>query len=246
VVAGQLSAALALLDIDPIGSAPGLIPTMTDVIAFGREGRPWNMVAPATEYLRTMTASLTALATELIIPTADLVWRLFHLAVFGTVLVALRRLGGELTSLRPLSGSNTGPAYVIKLNKGYQWDLWFEAAGAWTYYGATSIYAESVRALRSAPRALSPDILLIRPKDKALVIECKYSANPDVVGRSGVLQALGYTMELREGLCDYVNALVVAPTGVANKLTRVEHSLGVVGIGSPEDIEGTLRSFLLV
>jgi hypothetical protein len=243
-IQGQLSAALDLLNSEPLIGAPALMPTRTDVLAFSREGRPWNLVSPVTEYLRTVSASLPTLARELIMPSPELAWRLFHLAVLGTVLVSATRLGAKLLSLRPLSGATNGPTYQLTDLKGDTWDLWFEGAGAWAYYKAHSIYTDAVRGLRDAPRPLSPDILLIRPGGRALLIECKYSANPDVVGRSGVLQALGYSLELRESLSTDVVAVVVGPSSVVKSSTSVRHNLGTVGVAPPEALSEILRHLL--
>ena len=92
-----------------------------------------------------LAEDLLTFARQHLLPDDDIRWRLFHLGVLGKLLKVLRSRGASITSLRPLSGAaSSGPAYLVELD-GRCWDLWFEAAAIWDYYGQPSPYQALVR-----------------------------------------------------------------------------------------------------
>ena len=132
----QLDAAAALLGEEPLRSALAVEPAKNDIAALRHEGRPWTALAQLATRLRSLNhASLRELSSIALMPDEQLRWRLFHLAILGELLAVLRDLGATIRWLRPLSSSSAGgPTYEIIVN-GESWDLWFEAGGAWRYYG---------------------------------------------------------------------------------------------------------------
>ena len=245
----QLAVALGLLQQEPLRSSSGVMPSRSDVECLRAEGRPWNAVAPVADALQhPQRGSLAGLARRLIMPSEDLRWRLFHLGVFGEMLLALGRCGCTCRSLRPLSGSSTGPAYRVQDKIGRMWDLWFEAAGAWGHYRRESPYVRAAAGLLGGNRALGADILLIRPNRAALIVECKYSADPGVVGRDGYEQALAYAVEITTELAKHATSVVVGPEGVVLvrliEDTFVQTTVGKVGI-IPSSILGEVVSIVL-
>jgi hypothetical protein len=102
-VVRQIDAAIALLQVEPILSASALEPRTPELLAIRREGAPWGAVANIAEDLRVLDGSRDLLVARLLIPDDGIRWRLFHLAVLGTVLVGLRDAGCAIFSLHPLS-----------------------------------------------------------------------------------------------------------------------------------------------
>jgi hypothetical protein len=47
---------------------------------------------------------------------------------------------GPFRVLHQVGAGTLGPAYNVRTISGEQWDLWFEAGGVWTFYGAASPY----------------------------------------------------------------------------------------------------------
>ena len=245
----ELNAAFALLELGILDDVEPVQPTMSEVGGIGRSGAPWNVVAPVSaEYLR-FAASLAALAGALLRPDdEEFGWRLFHLGVFGQLLVALKSLGAELVSRAPLSGGAAGPAYEVRTPLGETWDLWFEAAGAWGFYGSRSPYVEASSGIVGSPRALGADVLLIRPHHRALLLECKYSGSSTAVGRDGYHQASSYALEVRSRLANEVQAYAVGPTGVVASSSATEAFVELanirVGVTPPELLADALGAFL--
>jgi hypothetical protein len=103
--------------------------------------------------------------------------------VGGEVLrLAVQSTGASIDSTSPLSFV-TGREQFHVTYAGRVWHLWMEAGGSWQRYGASSLYRSLTTALRAQTRPLAPDLMLILPGEAAFVLECKYSANPDYVGR---------------------------------------------------------------
>lgn len=209
----QLDTAMTLLRTEPMVSAGGTLPGRPEIMALRSEGAPWGAVADVADELRAVESSVNELAWRLLIPDDAIRWRLFHLAVLGILLASLRDLDCSVKSLRPLGWSN-GPAYKVTDSLGRSWDLWFEASGVWSYEKVPAPYTEATRGIQGAGRSLGADLLLLRPGDDALIIECKYSTNPEVVGRYGYYQATTYATEVRSRLARNVTSAVVGPEGV--------------------------------
>lgn len=87
--AGELMAHIAVQ-----GDADAPPPSNNDVAALKHEGKPWTAVAELAVRLRALNAqALASLASIAVMLDGELRWRLFHLAVLGEVLAALRELG---------------------------------------------------------------------------------------------------------------------------------------------------------
>jgi Holliday junction resolvase len=241
----QIATALSLLNTTPVLDATAEIPSRSDVAAFRAEGKPWNVVVQVTERLRYLSgANLLELAEELIMPDKELQDRVFHLGVLGEILIALRHKGYNVRSIRPLSGGRLGPAYEFMSGVGEKWDLWFEAAGAWSYYKQKSPYGEAAKGVEGAGRALGSDILLIQSPKRALIIECKFSANPTYVARNGYEQVLAYAAEMKGKLATDVQGVVVGPQSVVATVGVAETVVGRVSIIPPSAIRSLAIEFI--
>ncbi|WP_242334576.1 hypothetical protein [Anaeromyxobacter sp. SG66] len=232
----QLEIAEVLLEQDPLRSASPIRPRRPDIVALRHEGRPWHLVAPVADELRAVEESPVEFATRLIAPDEELRWRLFHLAVLGSVLVSLKACGSEVTWLRPLSGGSSGPAYSVLAKDGRVWDLWFEAGGMWSSYGAPSPYAAAAAGVPGAGGPLGADVALVRPGEDAVLFECKYSWSPQVVARAGYEQALAYLAEAKTGLVKRARAVVVGPEGVVEHPSTTNTFAGTITIARPNDL----------
>jgi hypothetical protein len=72
----------------------------------------------------------------------------------------------------------------------------------------------------------------ILPGEAAFVIECKYSANADYVGRTGLAQTLLYMTDVGASMAARVEGVVVAPEGIAGDITSESTPAGRLGIAS--------------
>jgi hypothetical protein len=164
----------------------------------------------------------------------------FHLAVLGTLLTAMRARGAKVLSIRPLARTTSGPAYRITAH-GSSWDLWFEAGAAWSHYSRQSPYLNATSVLKGRARPLSPDILLLRLDHAALILECKYSANPDYVGGRGITQVLAYAVENVTALAPHVVSRVIAPReALKSPGAGVPTSVGTVAVTDAERFAAVL------
>lgn len=241
----RLRVALCLLDEEPLASASAAAPTPTDLNAMRGAGLPWRTVVPVARELRGLTgAGLLELAERIVAPDPDLAWRLFHLAVLGELLHALRTSGADVTSRRPLGDSLGGPAYRVLDADDREWDLWFEAAGVWKRYGLDSPYVAAAAGVQGAGQPIGTDLMLVRPGDRALLLECKYSWNPAVVARGGYEQLLAYATEAHEFAPGNVSAVVVGPAGVVARVGYADTLAGPVGIVPPESIPAVVENAL--
>ena len=241
----QMAAARQLLNVEPITSATSIAPQKPELLAIRREGAPWGAVASVMKSLRDLEVSLDLLVNELILPDEEIRWRLFHLAVLGQVLIALRQCGCSIKSRRPIGGPSSGPTYTATDEAGECWDLWFEASGLWSYSGVSSPYAEATKHVGILKRGLGADLLLIRPPKDALILECKYSANEDIVGRDGYLQATAYATEIRTRLAEKVIAITIGPEGVVRGVSFTNSLVGQIGSAPPSQIEKIVGAFLI-
>lgn len=240
----QLDTAAELLTHEPLASAQGVMPGHPELMALRREGKPWGVVAGVAEEFRAIESSLIDLAWRLILPDDEIRWRLFHLAVLGVLLVGLRSAGCTVVSRRPLGGMTAGPNYTVTDALGLSWDLWFEAAGLWNYEDETSPYGEAASGVPGAGRALGADILLIQPGKRALIVECKYSQNPETVARNGYLQAVTYATEILSRLGGTVVSVVVGPSNVVATPAFTTTCVGRIGILPPDSLLSELARFL--
>ncbi|MCV7032215.1 hypothetical protein [Mycobacterium sherrisii] len=210
------------------------IPGRDELAAVRGMGWPWNVVADTATVLASIHRrdGVSQLARRLLRPDGfpD---RLFQLAVVGAVIAAAESAGGKVTSTRPIGHMSEGPSYEIRDTRGGTWDLWCEAERCWQRYQAHDHHrqlAESLTRLsgdKFAARHLRPDILLTRPFDRALIIECKFpaeSADPGYVA-SGMSQAYFYAMQLSTRFAR-TEAVVVGPS----ELVPVRSSTQVGGL----------------
>lgn len=211
----RAKAALTLLDVEPLSDVTPASPTPPDLAAVAAEGHPWRLLVPVARALQAAgdPEELARLAREVVGPSPELTGRLFHLAVLGEVLHGLRTAGAHVVSRHPLGDSSRGPAYLVTDHEDREWDLWFEAAGAWGYYDVEELYPKVAHGVPGAGGALGTDLMLIRPGESALLLECKHSFRPAVVARGGYLQALAYAVEALD-LAPAVTSVVVGPEGV--------------------------------
>ena len=238
-VGRQLETARAVLHTPPVSQAEPVRPGRPELAAVRSAGRPWAALARVAEHLAIEDTRLDELARRLLLPDDDLRWRLFHLGCLGTILTALREKDCAIHSRRPL-GIGTGPAYTVTTPHDGEWDLWFEAGGLWKYYGITSPYVEATKGLPGAGQPLGADIAFIRRHHDALVIECKYSADPTYIARDGYHQAVTYLTEIRTKLTPHASAIVVGPEGVVNASATTTTASGNVSMVPPRGLPGLL------
>ncbi|MDD7919683.1 hypothetical protein [Actinomycetospora callitridis] len=213
----QVQAAVDLLSEGDLGRLVALAPTTDRIQALRELGTPWTQLATLAQELERffVTCSLVEFAREAIFPVSTLTWRLFHLAAFGEIVRSLRDAGAVATSVRPLSGSYTsGPSYAVVDDSGAHWDLWFESAGMWDYYGWTSPYNDLHMQAFSSPALMGADIALVGrpPTWKAILFECKWG-DRDYVSRDGFHQATTYAAELH-GIVEHIETVVVGRDSV--------------------------------
>jgi hypothetical protein len=240
----QLASALGLLELEPLSSASPAIPSRGDLVALRREGAPWGSVAGVAQVLVEAERSIDYLIYEVLMPDDEIRWRLFHLATLGVFLVALREAGCRITSLRPLSPKSGGPNYEVVSSRGEAYLLWFEASGVWSYFGKLSPFVEATSGIGRAHRSNGADLLLLMPDRRALILECKYSWNQDVVARDGYYQAMAYAAEARSRLADVVMAVAVGPESVVSESSFTSLSIGRVGTAPPSALTSLTDEFL--
>lgn len=249
IVLDQIEASREILALEPLESAVGIPPTRHDLALLSNEGWPLNSIVDIAGLLLDVEeSSLDELANRLLMPWAKP--RLFHLGVLGAVLIALRECGASVVSRRPLSAATIRPHYTVKDASARTWDLWFEAAGAWSYYGLRSPYVKTTVGLIGENRALGADIMLILRREElptiALILECKYSRNPQNIGRPGYHQAVCYAGEIRTEMCTDVTSVVVGPEGIVTSAAYTTLIVGKIGIVPPSAIHDAVKNVLAI
>lgn len=232
-VADRVAVASELLGSAPMAHAEPVVPTRADLAALRSSGRPWGSVAAVAALLRHLDHDPSGLATELLDPDPELADRLFHVAVLGLILLELRRSGCQLIGTALPGSADAKPVFAITTPAGVTWDLWFEAAGAWGHYGLIEPFPAAVLGIEGTGGPLGADVALIRPGE-AVLFECKFSANPTYVGRSGYEQLLAYMAEARSGIADSCVGVLVGPDELVAASGFVSTSVGdlhVVGAG---------------
>lgn len=243
-VTDQLGALAALLGVEPLLNATPMMPTRADLTALRREGAPWGSVATVAHEIVEAERSPDFLLHSLLMPDDEIRWRLFHLAVLGTILEALRGTGCRLVSKRPLSARSGDPNYEVTSPDGNTYLLWFEASGVWSHMGVLAPFVEATRAVDKARRSNGADLLLLLPDKRALIVECKYSWNGDFVARDGYYQAMAYASEIRSRLVTEVCALTVGPEGTVSGSEFTAVLVGSVGTASPSALPGVVQRFM--
>lgn len=229
---------------DPQLALDALYLLAADLVALRREGTPWGSVASVAQVLVEAERSVDYLIYQVLMPDDEIRWRLFHLAILGMLLTALREEGCQITSLRPLSPKSGGPNYEVVSSRGEPYLLWFEASGVWSYFGKPSPFIEATRGISRARRSNGADLLLLMPDSRALVLECKYSWNQDVVARNGYYQAMAYGAEVRSRLAEIVVAVAVGPESVVSASSFTNLNIGRVGTVPPSALTSLVDEFL--
>ncbi len=241
-VSGQLKAAQAVLVGLPATAAEDR-PDRAAQAAVRLAGRPWGLLAEVATVLVSEDHDLAEVARRLLLPDEAARGRLFHLACLGLALEAAKSAGCLVAGLRPL-GVGDGPAYRVTTPAGEAWDLWFEGAGMWTHYGSTSPYVRATSHMPGVSQPIGADLVLTRPGVHALVVECKYSADPGYITRNGYEQALAYQAEALTGLVDSARAVVVGPDDVIHAQGTSRTQLGPVHLLPAGDLPAAVRSTL--
>lgn len=176
---------------------------------------------------------------------------LFQLSVLGAIINACESTGSTVTSLRPLASMTKGPAYRVETETGEQWELWCEAASCWEHYGADDVYqrlASGLTALSGdsfSARHIRPDILLAKPGEHALILECKFpfeSLDPGYVAH-GLYQAFFYAQQLAPAF-ERVSAYSVGPTELVTDGDAKFLNGADIGLASSSGIETVVRRLL--
>jgi hypothetical protein len=228
-VAGQLEALSRIFDAGLLDRCAAE-PRPSELAAVRREGAVWRRLVEVAATIR--AASEPASAAELLWPVEELRPTLFQLGVLGELLCALRSAGASIVSTSPLSFV-TGREQFHVTHHGRVWHLWMEGGRSWQRYGSASRYRSLVTALRAQTRPLSPDLMLVLPGEAAFVIECKYSGNPDYVGRTGLAQTLLYMTDVGATMAAEVEGVVIAPDGVVGDATSASTPVGRLGLAAP-------------
>lgn len=241
----RLDAAYGVSIVEPVASVEPVAPSRLDLANLRSEGAPWNALAGTAKVLLELER-LQPFDVALRLIEAPEAWRLFHLGVFGELLVELRARGWTAKSLAPLSGRPSPRAayQCVEPITGDAWDLWFEAAGAWKQYGVQDPYLALSHAISGETAPLGTDIALIRHGERALLVECKHSDNHYVVARDGYRAASAYLAEARERIAPQVLAVSCGPSSVVKGLAWTENYAGRVGVCRPSDV-GALVDELL-
>jgi hypothetical protein len=228
-VSGQLDSLAAVFDVGLVSSGADE-PRPSELAAVEREGAVWRRLVEVACRIR--AASMPELAAELLLPVPELRPTLFQLGVLGELLLGLQSAGASIVSTSPLSFVTGREQFHVSYG-GWVWHLWMEAGRSWQRYGASSLYRSLTTALRAQTRPLAPDLMLILPGEAAFVIECKYSANADYVGRTGLAQTLLYMTDVGASMASTVEGVVVAPEGVVGDATSAHTPAGRLGLASP-------------
>lgn len=200
-------------------------PDRHDLESLLSSGKPWSDVEPVTAKIVRAETDLTWFAVQLLAPDPEFRWRLFHLAVLGHVLMALRAEGASIKWHAPMGNGNKGPNFVAKLLDGASVDVWFEAAAARAYYGhASSTYKEVVRPVHGSESAIGADIgVFIPARSHALLLECKFSSYGPYIARNGYHQSAGYALNEHD-LWARLWSYVVGPEEKVSRQSRSQIS----------------------
>jgi hypothetical protein len=220
-------------------------PDRLDIRSLASSGTPWSTLAAVADELLRAETDLEFLAYEIIEPLPDLQWRLFHLSVLGEVLSTLRDLGGRVRWTAPLSASSaSGPQFNITVGQDI-WDLWFEASGAARRYGIESPYRAATAGVETVQRHIGADVMLCLRGKRALMFECKWSADGKYIGRDGYHQASSYLVEARSGIANDVWSYIIGPEEVVAGQSEAKLNWpwgsAVVGVGNIGHIDQLVR-----
>ena len=184
-------------------------------------------------------------ATLPIEPDQSIYWRLFHLGVFGELLVALRNIGCTVISKGPIRAAHSSPVYSVTDRMNREWDLWFEATQSGERQGLTSPYIQAMKGLQGNAKRLELNILLHLPGKIALILECKYSDNRFYIGNDGYFQAVAYAAEIKHRLNVDVFAIIIGPEGIVDDYSYGKTAVGNVGVAPPSAVPAIVEELIL-
>ena len=224
-------------------------PDRSELLALAHGGFPWRAVSKIAGLISRAEKDLEFLAYSLLEPDPDLESRLFQVSTFGSFVAALRTHGCQIIWKSPLGSPTSGPHVKVRTPEDATWDLWFDSGSARTYYSASeSAYRSAVKSIAGVGSSIRPDMLFIRHPHRALVFECKWSAEPSYVGRDGYHQASSYALDTLNGLSSEVWSFVVGPQEIVpipNFALEQRDSMKVVlGSTSTEQLEAVVSLFL--
>ena len=227
-------------------------PSRDTLSAVRGSGWPWNVVSEvATVFTSVDRGGSEALARRLIRPDG-FPESFFQLSVLGVVLLTAQRARAEVTSLRPIGYMTDGPVYRIRMVGEEPWDLWCEAASCWKSYGLADGYRELAATMSTSAatpfqaRNIRPDVLLARPGDRALVLECKFPSetlDPGYIAH-GMYQAAFYGHQLAPAFRE-VSSFSVGPPELVPTHGKLLMGDVAVGLTSPDLIGDVVQRMLL-
>ena len=171
-------------------------PNRHDLESLRTSGTPWSNVQPVAAKLVRAETDLAWFALQLLAPDPDFRWRLYHLAVLGHVLMALRAEGATIRWQTPMGSGAAGPNFVARMVDGTTVDVWFEASGSRAHYKqGPSPYRQVMRSVVGSESSIGADVgLFIPSRGHALLLECKFSNYGPYIARNGYHQAAGYAL----------------------------------------------------
>lgn len=231
---------------------PDTIPVPPDRLvlqALASSGYPWRNLSKTAELILRAQQDPKFLAFELLEPDEQIEWRLFHLATFGSTVAALRSSGFRIEWKAPIGGLRPGPQIAAISPEGTPWDLWFEAAGARNFYHVgSSTYRSTVASIKGVGAPIGADVVFMHQGKRALVLECKWSPNPQYVGRDGYHQVASYALDALNGLVGEVWAFIVGPAEIIPHPTVATEAWGsipvVLGATSTMSLGVVVKAFL--
>lgn len=243
-----LKAVTAILDTtEAFENADNSSPTESEIVALRHLGGPWKTVsALALALLDFERHGGLHYASRLIQP--DIADRVFQLEVLGLCVDALEACTGQtFVSLRPVGGgTGVGPVYASE-----DWQVWWEASGIWDSISASNVRRElsrrafsTVDGAQYGARFDRPDIVLVGPGRRILVVECKYPLATGDAGyiSTGLAQAYFYASQMIQN-SDLVQAVSIGPSDIVTGLV-VERLRGIsVALGSERDVSELVSNF---
>ena len=224
-------------------------PDRFELHALKSSGEPWRSIAEAAEHVIASKRSPEYLAFDLLEADSELQPSLFQLTTFGYLISALKSQRFSLESMTILHGSQDQPQVKAIHPDGGEWDLWYEARQMRSEYKVKhSAYRTAVRGINYAERSIGYDVLLILPRERALILECKWSGYPVYVGRDGFHQASSYALDAKNGLAKDVWSFVVGPEEIVPHVSiarDLENEMSIVlGSTSVTGLSQVLEMFL--
>jgi hypothetical protein len=86
--------------------------------------------------------------------------------------------------------------------------------------------------------------MLICGDVRALIFECKYSNDPEVVARGGYYQAMTYATEIRSRLAEKVTSFAIGPEGIVRFASFTATPIGIVGTSPPSGLQSIVQEVL--